>query len=335
MLLYFLSTFTLFVGTLFGAIDLDQLSQDFVLERKKINIPGFPAAYNPSIISWKGCYLLSFRVLTDPTNLWHSKIGLIWLDPNFSPISPPQLLNTRVHNPHVPSRSEDARLFSIGERLYLIYNDNEEISDGQVRRMHIAEVNLEGPQYSVYKPKRIEDFPGENPKKWEKNWIPFENRGKLLLAYSVVPHHIFLPNRNEKSCTFFCSTQANFPWPWGEKRLYGGTPALKVDNEYLAFFHSSIEMPTVQSGPGISWHYFMGAYTFQPHPPFAITKVSPLPILGKGMYHNPTLWKRVIFPGGFVFDDKHIWVVYGREDSEVWVMKLDKRGLLDSLVAVR
>ena len=32
-------------------------------------------------------------------------------------------------------------------------------------------------------------------------------------------------------------------------------------------------------------------------------------------------------------DDQFIWISYGRQDKEIYLVKLDKKGLLDSLVA--
>lgn len=89
-------------------------------------------------------------------------------------------------------------------------------------------------------------------------------------------------------------------------------------------------------------HYFMGAYTFSSEPPFAITKISPKPIVGKGFYsgipYTSYYWKknqRVIFPGGYLYDDDFIWVAYGREDHEIWIVKLNREGLIQSLETVQ
>ncbi len=46
-----------------GVIDFEETSRDFVLETRKIEIPGYPHAFNPSIIRWKGELLLTFRYL--------------------------------------------------------------------------------------------------------------------------------------------------------------------------------------------------------------------------------------------------------------------------------
>ena len=112
-----------------------------------------------------------------------------------------------------------------------------------------------------------------------------------------------------------------------------------IDGEYLAFFHSSTYMSTVHSKGRVIQHYFMGAYTFAAEPPFELTRISPEPIVGKDFYKGReyTTWKplRVVFPCGFVFNDRFIWIAYGRQDHEVWIAKLDKKKLFDSLIPVR
>jgi predicted GH43/DUF377 family glycosyl hydrolase len=88
-------------------------------------------------------------------------------------------------------------------------------------------------------------------------------------------------------------------------------------------------------------HYFMGAYTFSSEPPFAITKISPEPIVVKGFYsgvpYTSYYWKkcqRVIFPAGYIYDSDYVWIAYGREDHEIWIVKLYREGLMQSLVPV-
>jgi predicted GH43/DUF377 family glycosyl hydrolase len=83
-------------------------------------------------------------------------------------------------------------------------------------------------------------------------------------------------------------------------------------------------------------HYFMGAYLFEDSPPFSIQKISPNPIVSKTFYNGPAYqtWKplRVVFPCGVIHNEKYIWVSYGRQDHEAWIVKLDKAGLYKSLV---
>jgi hypothetical protein len=42
----------------------------------------------------------------------------------------------------------------------------------------------------------------------------------------------------------------------------------------------------------------------------------------------------IVFPMGFVMDDKHIYVSYGKNDKSAWCLKLDRKGLLASLKPV-
>jgi len=141
-------------------------------------------------------------------------------------------------------------------------------------------------------------------------------------------------------CETIACTFGQFNWNWGELR--GGTPGLldEEKDEYLAFFHSSKEMATIHSQGKKILHYFMGAYTFASRPPFAITKMSPEPITGKGFYEGivyEPYWKplRVVFPCGYIVNDQFIWVSYGRQDHEIWMVKLNKKGLYDSLIPVQ
>jgi predicted GH43/DUF377 family glycosyl hydrolase len=170
----------------------------------------------------------------------------------------------------------------------------------------------------------------------EKNWVPFEYNHELLLSYSIIPHRIMRPLQGKSTCETVALTRRSIKWNWGVLR--GGTQAFVVDGNYLAFFHCSKSMATAHSGGKSIPHYFMGAYTFEKDPPFGLIKISPKPIVGKNFYHGPAYktWKplRVVFPAGFVFDDAYIWVVYGRQDHEIWVVKLEKQKLLASLASV-
>ncbi len=79
----------------------------------------------------------------------------------------------------------------------------------------------------------------------------------------------------------------------------------------------------------------MGAYTFSAKPPFSIQKISTEPIMAKGFYTKSEAKMRVIFPGGFVVNGELIYVVYGKDDKEIWVATIDKNKLMSSLKAVR
>lgn len=317
-------------------IDLEAIAQDWVLEAKKIEIPEYPHAFNPSIIRWRNDFLLSFRVIPDPKSPFTSFIGLVWLGSDFSPMGPAQLLQTRSPHSSVPSRAEDGRLLLVNDQLYLIYDDNEDEKISRKGfRMVLAELFFDGQFFSLGRTERILYFEDESPLKREKSWVPFDFQGELLLAYSLNPHRILRPIFGSETAVTIASTSGMIPWGWGELR--GGTPALELDGEYLAFFHSVTKMASVQSEENILPHYFMGAYTFSREPPFQLTRISSEPIIGKGFYDSIQKYKPywhpalIIFPCGYVYDDQSIWVVYGKQDHELWVAKLDRKCLFEHL----
>lgn len=329
-----------------GYVDLEQKNQDLVLEIKKIDVPGHPEAFNPSIVRWENHLIMSFRVIinTDyfPISAFNSsgesKIGLVLLDEEFSPANNAQLL-TFSSSLSCISREEDARLLTVGDRLYIIYSNNvyNEPNEGGFR-MHIAELTLHNGIFQICNEVRLSYFDGASASRREKNWVPFDYLGNLLLAYSLLPHRIFYPIAETQYCENVGLSTGNISWPWGELR--GGTPGILVDDEYVAFFHSQMDMRSLHSNGSKTAHYFMGAYTFSSEPPFPITKISSEPIIAKGFYSGSTyipFWKpvNVVFPCGVLAQGPYLYVTYGRQDHEIWIAKFDKNRLLESLIPVQ
>ncbi len=334
--------FCLFAGLSLYAdslVDLEANPQNFVLETKRITISDYPFAFNPSFIEVEGNILMSFRILPGNKKTFNSEIGLVWLNQEFDPISPPQLLTLRDPHSSVPCRAEDGRLIQIGRRLYIVYSD---CLDAKVSkkgfRVQVAELIHDGNEFHAINRDALTQFQGETPNLREKNWVPFDYNGYLILAYSLNPHLIFQPYLGTGSCETVAITQADIDWRWG--RLSGGTPAIKIDDQYLSIFHSWIDMESLQSNGEKMSHYFMGAYTFSSNPPFELKQISPEPIVAKGFYsgeNHPYYWKPVqaVFPCGLIARGEHLWIAYGRQDHEMWVMKVDKQKLLSSLVPVK
>ena len=87
----------------------------------------------------------------------------------------------------------------------------------------------------------------------------------------------------------------------------------------------------------------MGAYTFQREPPFAITRLSPEPIIAKAFINESISgWAYrkidyVIFAMGFIddVDSGRIYVSYGKNDRESWVLELNRTSFLQSLKPVK
>ena len=315
-------------------LNLEKFAQDFVLESKQIYIKEYPTAFNPSIIRWKGALLMSFRI-RDKLHRVTGEIGLISLDEEFNPKGSPYILDVYLSPLVIPSKIQDPRLIVINDEIYMVYCNAivGEISP-EVKRVFWTKIHFDGIHFSTEPQVGIFVFPGISEQRWEKNWSPFEYNNQLLLTNSLSPHRIMNPLSETESSDIFSISDKKINWKWGQLR--GGTQAYLIDDEYLSFFHSSISKKTVHSKGKEMPHYVMGAYTFKKDPPFEITKISKDPIVGKEFYSGPpyNTWKplRVVFPGGFVYDESFLWVVFGIQDHELWVVKLDKATLLNSLI---
>ena len=348
------SIFLMFSCALFSSDNLVDLEidwlDDFVLETKKIEIPGYPNAFNACIMPWGDFYLMSFRTYMEPdeyVNLGFCKpasaanrtkqIAVVILDNEFNQVSEPQLLDIHYDDPNVAAKQQDPRLVTVGDQIYMVYSNVIFHFFGEsIRRVFVLELSFNGESFDVSKPSCFFQFE-TNRKASRKKLVPFDYQGNLFLAYSLLPHRIFLPFFNgPANCKTVALTAGDIDWSWGELR--GGTPALLDGDQYLSFFHSAIQMESVQSEGKEILHYFMGAYTFSNTPPFSITAMSPKPIVGPNFYNGPKheTWKPllVVFPCGIAIDEDYVYVSYGRQDHEIWIAKIDKQGLLDSLVPV-
>jgi predicted GH43/DUF377 family glycosyl hydrolase len=303
-----------------------------VIDSQQIHLPEYPKAFNPSIVSWKGKLLMSFRNIADPKDSYNSsQIGVVWLNDSFETEGESQILLG-------PSRAEDARLIVDEDHLYMIYSDNEDlfISKGGFR-VYVAELEEDDKRISIKSKERLEKFEGANPLCREKNWTPFIYQSNLLLSYSLNPHLVFKPLFGRGECETVGSSIVPLAWKWGELR--GGTQLLSIGDRYLTFFHSSLRMSSEASQGKPMLHYFMGAAIFEGNSPFQMTHISPEPIVGVNFFAGPfyqQYWGswRGIFPGGFIFNDEFIWVVYGKQNREIWISKLNKKALLDSLIPI-
>lgn len=307
-----------------NVIDLEEMSQDYVLEAKQLHIPGHPTACNASIVRWHDRLVLSFDAYSIGKEDQPDLMGLVILDEGFNVIGTPQILD-------VPKNLwQDARLIVLNDILYLVFNG---AIDGGVRRTFIAQADFNGIEFSIEPPKSLLRFPGENPNQWERNWIPFAYNNSLLLATYLLPHRVLSSSIGSQDCEEVASSNFSSSWVWGTPKT--GTTAHLDGNHYLAFFHSIKVMSSIHSEGKPIQHYFMGAYTFENHPPFRITAMSQEPIIGKHFYHGPeyAMCKpcRVVFPCGFIMNEQFIWIVFGRQDHEIWMAKLEKKRLYDNM----
>lgn len=344
IILRFLICFTLFQIDLQGRdedegnfIDLEVGRQDYILSSKQIQIPLYPDAFNPSIIPWKGSYLLNFRY-RDPLTGIPNLIGFTKLNKHFEPVGKVYPLKIQYEEPNLAGNLiQDPRMIAVGEQIYIIYSNKWQLPFELVHRVFISPLVFDGKQFIATHPEVYLDFDGLVGRKFEKNWTPFEYAGNLLLAYTINPHKIFMPIFGKKRCVTIACSEMSASWQWGEFR--GGSPALVVGDQYLAFCHSTTVMASKHTDGKPMQHYFMGAYTFAKEPPFSLISISPQFIVDKGFYSEPYYhtWKplRVVFPCGFVFDDSTITVSFGRQDYEMWIVQFDREKFFENLVPVQ
>jgi predicted GH43/DUF377 family glycosyl hydrolase len=310
-------------------------SSQATIATKEIKIPGFPNAYNPSIIPFEDGYLLSFRVnchdpITFIKKLWNHRtsfFGVVQLDKHFNPIEKAQLIDVHTCDEKKLSAPQDARLFFTDEIIYVIFNDyakpiaqSQELFIGRLRKENGFFRFATAPKQLHYE---------ESVQKIEKNWSPFAYENKLYVSYSVVPHTILEVNSQTGMTNKIDSTEPTIDWNFGPVR--GGTPSLLLEEGYLSFFHScklGVPSPFSKKNGRV---YYMGAYFFDSKPPFAIKKITPMPLANLSDYKqkNP---KKIVYPGGIALDGEKLHVVWGRNDSSICVSTFDKAKLLATMV---
>ena len=309
---------------------------DLVAFTKQIEIPGFPLAFNPSILRTKEGLVMVFRYAPDRRYEWNSYIGVVELNENLELASEPTLLDTRFGNRIIPSQSEDARMILYKDEIYLTYNDSEVArwptdTQSHKRDMYIAKLVKRDGNWELETATKL--FHETDERLWQKNWIPFIWNQQMLLVYTTTPFEVVRPNLSHGDCRIFSRTMPKIRWDFGEPR--GGTPALPIDGKYLSFFHSSKPMMSKVAKKNYLQHFYMGAYLFDATPPFAISHITPFPILAKEFYTDSEVDKRVVFPGGFVEAGPYFYVIYGKDDREIWIAAVDKKKLLASMVRVK
>ncbi|HSX38522.1 MAG TPA: hypothetical protein VLE95_06800 [Chlamydiales bacterium] len=305
-------------------------AQGIVLSVQNIDIPGVFAPYNGSLIQYEKRNYLFFRydipLINNGRIPFHTYIGCVEMDARFQPTTPFFTLDTQS------SFSEDPRACIIDDQCYLVYNDRVE-AHRKKRGVQLGIVDLENQKLDLVCRFETRKFA------IEKNWMLFAPDDKNLhFIYTVSPYEVCKISSSNQLIEVVAENQrtqlntADWEDTWGVPR--GGTPPVLIDGEYLVFFHSMF-----QDNFGFNW-YVMGAYTFEPFSPYRIKKISPYPILFKGIFSsshrntaNPKI--RSIYPAGFISGQQNgketIYLSCGENDSAIKIVTFDKEALLGSL----
>lgn len=199
----------------------------------------------------------------------------------------------------------------------------------------------------------------------QKNWSPFQYNQKLHFVYSINPLVIMTFNDSfiakpvvYQSEEFIASLvypvshtnclPKEYVWMFGTYR--GGTPALLVRGQYLAFLHAKSSHQMFLHTTGF---YVIGAYTFTNYNnSFILTAISSRPITHESFMIDE-LYNRylVVFPLVYYLEDKNgneivegqeerdpettnIVLVVGLNDADTIILRLHLNTLLDSLFPI-
>jgi predicted GH43/DUF377 family glycosyl hydrolase len=316
-------------------------NMDVVIEAKNIEIPGIEYPYNASLIARDGHFLLYFRYDTDLSPGakqkpglpdYYTNIGVIELDSEFNAVSPAKTLDTKSRH------SEDPRAFEIDGELYIAYNDVLQ-RDTQQRIMKLSKLNQEGTE--IINTSKLDI----GLERMEKNWTPFETEDGLYFIYQIDPQIVIKIDESGKDFVqyhFLKNLEPSFSLPWETKWgiLRGGTPAIFIDGEYLAFFHNVMH----QKANNL-FVYSMGAFTFEASLPFRITSISTEPFIFDGIFdikRSPRASGKnfqCLYPAGIATGYRDgrevIFVSCGENDSGIKILTIDKEKLYASMTRIQ
>lgn len=329
-----------------------------VEETKVIKIPGlYGHTMNPGITKYENGYLMSFRTGSIGIISWikrHLKleketyICFIKLNKDFKPVGKLSAVkHTSLLDSDGYNLGEDPRLIVFQDKIYVFYNDLQygNTKDQFVKRMHMAEVVDRRGKFSLknitllnfvdaeeyYRRNRSQDKEQGVVRQFEKNWGPFIYQNELYLVYLLEPHVILKPNLETGECRLLYENEEIDICPRGMAR--GGTPAIRIGNEYIAFYHTLLRarhrFPSLHKTPHPrSNAYCFSAYSFDAKPPFSVKRKLSGYIGGKGLYNER---RKMVFPSGSIVEGDNIYLFSGINDQKMTVSRISKQKLLKAL----
>lgn len=155
----------------------------------------------------------------------------------------------------------------------------------------------------------------------EKNWLWFNHEGLMHMIYATQPHMVVKFNTSFEQPENYL-LYPEYEWKYGEIR--GGTPPIRIGDEYWSFFHSSLPAPEHNSR-----RYHMGAYAFEAKAPFKPTRITREPLLS-GSRHDRIKPRSplVVFPCGSKLDKGQWTVSFGVNDLDCALIEIPHNELV-------
>ncbi len=310
------------------------LSDESILKTTRIEISDYPKVLNPSLVAYGDGYLLAFRV-TSPypkvsgrvnPRVDASFIGVVKLDKNFSvDENSVQFLDIESHSAQRSITVEDLRMLSVGGQILVVFNDLPLSKKAGENAIYVAELTENQGEFSLKGRATMLQY--DKARIIEKNWSPFVYEDRLCFIYSDAPRVILEADMETGICREVVVAEANYRWNWG--RMRGGTPAYFIDGQFLTFFHSVIRSVPLNERGKCPLNYLMGLYAFDAKPPFAIQSLTPP--LGRVLDYQHENSRKVVFPGGAVFEKDLVHVAWGKDDRQVIITTFDRGKLMSSM----
>lgn len=310
---------------------------DILTAIDEVQISTIPIPFNGSILTASNnTYWLAVREnINNYTDNYRSQLAIAILNPDFSTakLTVLDLDKSYPFKTYFPSAAQDPRLFDVGAKTYMIFNDA--VTQDRLRQMYIADLNFNADQFKLNNLSLMHYAAA--PDLVQKNWVPFEFNNELYLIYSFDPYIILKWDPSKKVLTKEFESITNIHDVWKHGEIRGGTPATYVKelDGYLGFFHSSVEYksgePSWKERKSPRWRkYYMGAYVIDAKPPFTIKAFTPMPITYPGQYAKDQNYY-VIFPAGFVEQKDKFIISAGIDDNKTILLSTRKKDLYAAL----
>ncbi len=257
----------------------------------------------------------------DKTNVpaWHSSMNAYRLDDKLNPVAQVEL---KSHKRDHSEQHEDARVVWHNGAFWVSYCSWSRYGQYSAKQIFAAfdpDWTFQRTIHPKYGKNLLTD-PGV-----EKNWIWFNHDGAWYFVYQFAPHIVVRVGNEVPVAEHKTDTKPK--WDYGEIR--GGTPPVRVGDEYVSFFHSSLPWKNLQK------RYYAGAYAFEAKPPFRITKMTSEPLLSGSDKDSRTLGgPPVIFPCGALLEKDKWLVTFGVNDETCGWVKIPNKDLEKNLCSI-
>jgi tetratricopeptide (TPR) repeat protein len=243
----------------------------------------------------------------DATNQFKTKNYLLHYDRNFKLLSQKEIVENLPRAKFKwwnAEGVEDCRPFFMKNALWFVCTTCDTNFTGN-RQMTLCKVAEEKSSENVLNVEKLVPLKGPNPRRCEKNWVPYVDGDTLKLIYSYDPFIVYKPNieTGDSEITLQYEPKHYF------EKFRGSTPPIEWDGGYLLIVHEAVPIPAQQK------QFYMHRFLFMDKD-FVVQSVS-----------SPFVFKHfgVEFTCGMVIDHtgKNLVIPTSVEDREAYIGLVD------------